>query len=75
MRSVTSCLLFSTILMASATAYAQTAAPPANPGETGSGPRFDTAKQKHLAHLERITNCVRQAQSFEAMRACHPQHH
>jgi hypothetical protein len=76
MRTTPACLLFSAILVASFAADAQTPpAPPANPNETGSGPRFEAAKQKHLAHLENITNCVRQSQSFEAMRACHPKHH
>ena len=69
------CLLLSTVLLSSFAADAQTPlAPPAYPNETGSGPRFDAAKQKHLAHLEQITNCVRQSQTFEAMRACHPPH-
>ena len=76
MRTATACLLFSALLVTSLAADAQTPpAPPANPNEIGSGPHFEAEKQKHLAHLENLMNCVRQSQSFEAMRACHPKHH
>ncbi len=72
-------LLFSVILLTSFAANAQTApnppAPPGNPNDIGAGPRFDAVKQQHLARLERLMSCVRQSQTFEAMRACHPQHH
>ena len=74
MRTAATCLLLSAIFVTSLAADAQTVPAPANPNETGSGPRFEAAKEKHLAHLERIMNCVRQSQSFEAMRACHPHH-
>jgi hypothetical protein len=71
-------LLFSVILLTSFAANAQTPnppVPPGNPNDTGAGPRFDAVKQQHLARLERLMSCVRQSQTFEAMRACHPQHH
>ncbi len=77
MRAAVTCLL-GAILFASVAANAQTPPSPplpGNPNDTGSGPHFEAVKQQHLAHLERLMNCVRQSQSFEAMRACHPKHH
>jgi len=73
--NTTRSILLCALLLTGVSALAQTTPPSVPPGqgaETGSGPRFDAAKQKHLEHLQMWLNCVRQSTTFETMRACRP---